>query len=928
MMAAMRVPARRRLLVSLAAMSLVVVACTSSTGDDAGDDGPDAGATPGGVAPSASDPDEQPPELDLAVDGDQLTVSVDGDPVLALAPPAPPDSPEGAAGVGPVAWRTVPYEVRSKQGELYLGHELLSTPPASEVPFTSAGAPEVLEDDDGGLTVAYPAAGPERSTAEVRAEPVDGGVVRIAVTAPPDATELAVSFVCGPEQRFYGLGAQVWATQHRGETVPIWVVEQGLGKVTPETPEPVPSVLGEPYDSYVPMPFLWSDGGSGPVPHGVSLDTDRYSTFELCTEEHPEVWRVRTWDRELAWYVYAGSDPLDVIERYTSVVGRPERLPPDWFFAPMNDAVRGQDNVRRVAELIRANDIPSSVIWTEDWLGIGSQATGFRLSHDWDVSTTEYPDLAALTAGLHDLGFRFLGYFSPFIVSPESTPGGPSVDQGGDPVELVAHNAEKWAEAVEGRFFITTPGGAPYLMFTPPFALPGGTALDVTNPEAVAWYQGYVRRAEALGLDGAMVDFGEWVPFDAQFADGRTGAELHNPYPVIWQGINREVWDELRPDGDYLFYSRSGYTGSQTTAPAIWGGDQNTTFDRLDGLGSVITLGVNLGMSGVSFYGHDIAGYSAFAIPGVANTPTTKELFLRWAAIGAYTPMMRTHHGSRYGENWSFEGAPNPDDPSDPVDDPETLRIWKRLAETHIALFPYAQAYAARSVATGAPIMRHPILLHPDDPNLQQGLPEGEEWEAFAAVGRPADELFQYYFGDELLVAPVVDEGVDSRPVYLPEGLWVDVRTGARHSGPTTVTASAAPGDVPVYAPAGAIVPQLPPGVETLAPSTDPDVVDLGDVAGRRAVDVYLGADGGFVLVDGTRFELSSAPLQGPVDLDGVRVEVDGEEADVGVSGSVLTIDVDVEAEAELALTLDDRRAAVLTIATPEPVVYTVRLVA
>lgn len=900
----------------LLAVGLVAAACTDGDGGTGAATSTTVAVADGGGAADAT----PAPALAAEVGADgTITFTSGGEPFLRTVPVGG----EATDGIATVAWRTTPYQVASKQPGLYLGHEVLSTPGPEAVPWTAPVAATV-DGQDGGTVTATLSAADTGEQATISVEPLDAGIVRVEIDAPDTATEVATSFACTAGDRFYGFGAQTWATQHRGSTVPIWVVEQGLGKVTPETPQPAPSVMGEPYDSYVPMPFFWSPGPEGgPGPYGVSLDTTRYAAFELCTAEHPDTWRVRTWDDRLSYEVYVGARPLDVVERYTSVVGRPP-MPPDWFFAPMNDAVRGQDNVARVAQLLRANDIPSSVIWTEDWIGIGSQATGFRLSHDWQVSPTEYPDLRALTDQLHADGFRFLGYVSPFIVSAESTPGGPSVDQTGQPVELVPHNQEKWAEAQAGGYYLTTPDGEPSFMLTPPFVLPGGTALDVTDSEAVQWFQGYLARAEALGLDGTMTDFGEWVPFDARFANGETGAELHNEYPVRWQQINREFWDEARPDGDYLFYVRSGFTGSQRWAPAFWGGDQNTSFDRLDGLASVVSLGVNLGMSGVPFYGHDIAGYSAFAIPGVENTPTTKELFLRWAAIGAYTPMMRTHHGSRYGENWSFEGAPNPAYPADPVDDPETLAAWKALAETHISLFPYQQAMAAAALERGQPIMLHPILLYPDDPNLQRGLPEGPEWDAFAAVGRPRGELFEYFFGTELLVAPVIDAGATGRPVYLPEGDWVDVATGERFTGPTTITAEAAPGEIPVYARAGGVVPRLPPGVETLAPTDAPGVVDLADVAGELVVDAYLGADGSFELADGTRFELTSSSLP-----DGaVRAEVDGEPADVVRDGAVLRVAAELAGDGTVRLDLGDAGSAELRVqGAPGPRTYTVRFV-
>ena len=837
-----KVRRRRRVTVVLVAAALAAGACSSGGGD-----APDTEGTAGPLALEAG-----------AVVADGATV-------------VPASTSAGRAA--PTAWRDAPFEVEVKGGGAYLGHELLSSPDEREVAWDDAGV-------------------------ELTTESLDGGALRVTARAPEGATQVSVSFACRDDERFYGLGAQSWATEHRGETVPVWVVEQGLGKITPDTPEPAPSVMGEPYDSYAPIPFFLSSEG-----YGVSYRGDPYATFELCTEDHPDTWRLETWSDELVFDVVTGDEPLDVVAAYSATVGRPQS-PPDWFYAPMNDAVRGQDNVERVARLIRDRDIPSSVMWTEDWIGIGSQQTGFRLSHDWDVSETEYPDLRGLTDDLHAEGFRFLGYFSPFIPTDETTPGGPSTDQNGNPVVLQPHNQEKWAEAEAGGYAFTDAEGEPYLMLTPPFVPPGGAGLDVTDEAAVDWFLGYLSAAEELGLDGSMTDFGEWVPFDARFEDGRTGAEVHNPYPVLWQQIHRDFWEEARPNGDYLFYVRSAYTGSQSAAPAIWGGDQNTSFDRLDGLASVVTLGVNLGITGMAFYGHDIAGYSAFAIQGVENEPTGRELFLRWAAVGAYTPMMRTHHGSRYGENWSFEGAPNPDQPEEPLTDERTLEAWKALATDHIRLFPYLSAYGAEAVERGVPIMRHPVLLHPDDPVFAGTLPDEPAWEDFAAVGPPGGETFQYFLGDELLVAPIVDEGVTERPVHLPEGLWYDIRTGERLEGPATVTAEAAPGDIAVYAPAGALVPRLPTGVETLVPTDDEEVVDHTDVADQLDLDVFLGAEGRFELTDGTTFELTGevGPGEAEVSLGDQPLEVrdtprgrrvvvpETESAELRIGGATLTI--------------------------------------
>lgn len=734
-------------------------------------------------------------------------------------------------------------------------------------------------------TLAYNLGNSEETTSNLKLELLEttagnGSVIKVSLSVPAGQNQLSQSFLCGADERFYGFGSQSFATQHRGQTVPLWVNEGGLGKVAPGE-ERQSSFQGEIYDSHVPVPFFMSSAG-----YGVYLETYHRAVIELCTEDHADSWRLEVWDDEVTFYVFAADTALELLEIYGELGGNPLRMPPDWFFAPMNDAVRGQENVLRVMNKIRDNNIPSSVMWSEDWIGVGSQATGFRLSHDWDYSEYEYPDFKDMVDDLHTNGFKFLGYFSPFIIHKNSTSERTeTVD--GEQVQLYAHNQERWEQAEANEYYFTTEAGAYYPMITPPFNY-SNTGMDLTKQSAIDWLHEYLTAAEELGLDGSMTDFGEWVPWDAQFANGETGAAVHNEYPVLWAKAHRDFWEEARPDGDYLFYVRSGYSGSQVHASAFWAADQNTNWDRLDGMASVITIGINLGLSGVSFYGHDIAGYSAFEIEGVANDRTTEELFFRWTEIGAYTPMMRTHHGSVYGENWSFEGAPNEENPVEPVEDAETLAHWKNYAEQHIALFPYLKAYAKQSVERGLPIMRHPWLLFPDDEVIQNGT-DNDLFAAFTGESTgiyPFNELFQYFLGNELLVAPIISEGSTSRPVYLPEGTWFNIFTNEAHAGKQTITATAAVEEIPVYAPAGAIIPRLPEGVETLVPIEDESIVDHTDVADQMRLAIYLGADGSFTLADGTQFTLNhAAAVAGE---SGLSAQVSGNSVAVTVQNNAI----------------------------------------
>jgi len=265
------------------------------------------------------------------------------------------------------------------------------------------------------------------------------------------------------------------------------------------------------------------------------------------------------------------------------------------------------------------------------------------------------------------------------------------------------------------------------------------------------------------GMDGWMADFAEWLPLDGVVDDGTNPVVAHNTYPEAWQHLSREVLDELRADGDWVTFARSGFTGVQAVTQIIWAGDQETSFSPHDGLPTVVPALLNLGISGVPFVTHDIGGFSSVGTP-----PRSKELFLRWTELGAFTPFMRTHEGDKKGLNWQWDS------------DAETIAHFRRFARIHDTLAPELMALARTATRTSAPILRHLALVFPDDAG-SRGISD------------------QFLVGDTLLVAPVVVEGATQRRLYLPPGAWYDVWSGTRFAGPATIDVDAPIGRPPVF---------------------------------------------------------------------------------------------------------------------------------
>ncbi len=765
------------------------------------------------------------PPPDLGGDAAAGDLGVDGGPADAGAPDGA--APDAALACDPTAERAAyplgdwTVEVAANGDWLVSGHggTLAAVAPCEPSVRVGVGAPD-LRAGFGSFMVGLGALDwAPASAAEVRVEADDAHVrldfgeaallfrthergLEVRVESGADAAELR--WRCGEGDGYFGLGSQVVGLNLRGRNWPLFTQEQGISKNETGAGFPLANTVEA---AYAPMGVwhAWTGPGEG---YAAVLGPDEYSEVDLCATDEEAV-ALRTLGADPWFVLVPGETPRERMAAVTEIVGRPPPSP-DWTFAPWNDAVGGPARLREVAEKLRAEGVPSSAIWSEDWIGGEQGPSGFRLSYAWEWDPEQYPDLPAEVARLHDEGFAFLAYFNSFV--PEPT--------------------RMFDEGVEGGFLIADAAGDLITFLDPAFR--NTSLVDLTNPDALAWLTGYLTRAVTeIGVDGWMADFSEWLPVETALASGETGWQGHNPYPLWWQRANLEAFAETRPDGNYTFFARSGWAsvesgGSAGATPTMWGGDQETDWSRTDGLPTVLSIAVNLGLAGVGVFGSDIAGYSSFR-----ETPNTnKELFYRWTEVGAFHPLMRTHHGSDECGNWAFDR------------DAETLAHYRRWARVHTRLFPLWRRLADESSATGLPITRHPVLVEPDRPEL---------W---------ADATDQHFVGDDLLVAPVVVEGATSRPVRLPSVGWWPL------FGDAPLDAAELEVDLPitetgVFVRPGTVLELLPRAVDSLYGATVDGVTDLEDLAGERTLAVYPAAG---EVPDWGAAALDEAPLPECVD--------------------------------------------------------------
>jgi len=581
-------------------------------------------------------------------------------------------------------------------------------------------------------------------TATLNAAAVDGEVSEFRIELAGSAADsIAVGVRCDEGGTFHGFGEQYNGTNQRGEAFPLLVNEQGNGR------DGSPGLsVGDEHTTYFPMPYYIDARGFGAL-----FDTARRVDVDLCASDEDTAWFEVISGAPVQWRVFHGPTALDVIRQLGDLVGRPTQ-PPAWAYNLWMAGQGGRANVLRERTGLEAADIPVSAFWVQDWGGIRINFDGgFGVQYLWEPDDGLYPGFAAMVADFHKAGYKFLTYVNPFIVDPAS------VDDADDPARF----APRFQAMDEMGLLLNNQLGDTYSDLLIPNVPQNDGHPDFSNPATIEFIsETFKEVVNSYGVDGWMADFGEWVPVDSVPQDGSDSIERRNTFPIDWQRATRDAMEIVRPDGDWAMFARSGFTGVQGVAQIHWVGDQETNWGKLDGLPTVVPAMLNLGLAGQPFVTHDIAGFAR------GTGPSTKELFQRWTELGAFTPIMRTHDGADKVNNWRWNK------------DEDTTSHFRKFTYVHCALMNDFMMLAAEAEETGAPMLRHLMLVFPDD---------RETW----------DISDQFMIGDSLLVAPVIEEGAVSRSVYFPAGSWYNVWTGEAVPGGQRTVVAAPIGSPPVY---------------------------------------------------------------------------------------------------------------------------------
>jgi alpha-glucosidase len=205
----------------------------------------------------------------------------------------------------------------------------------------------------------------------------------------------------------------------------------------------------------------------------------------------------------------------------------------------------------------------------------------------------------------------------------------------------------------------------------------------------------------------------------------------------------------------------AGY-GSQKYSTSMWCGDQSVNWETHDGIASVIPSALSTGIIGNPFTHSDIGGYTS-----LHGNIRTKELFDRWCEMNVFTSYMRTHEGNRPAENFQY------------YNNEDSMDLMAVHSNIRTVMLPYLKHLVQEGSELGYPMQRALFMHYENDE-------------------RAYDIQYQYLFGSDVLVAPVLEAGANTKKVYLPEDEWVHLWTGKEYKG-GDVTVSAPVGYPPVF---------------------------------------------------------------------------------------------------------------------------------
>ena len=518
-------------------------------------------------------------------------------------------------------------------------------------------------------------------------------------------------------------------------------------------------------DKPVPLRLEWkTSGGMVAITHNDPLPTPERHSLTMSSEIAEAI----------NYYVISADSMDNVIKGYRHLTGQAPMMP-KWAYGFWQSRQRyeTQQQLLDTVSEYRKRGWPLDNI-VQDWFYWPEDGWG---SHDFDK--VRFPDPKGMVDAVHKQHARIMiSIWGKFYANTAN-------------YKELASKGYMWTKNVEdGALDWVGPGYK-------------NSHYDPYTQEARDIYYRQIKKIADLGFDAWWMDNTEPdVLSNSRLEDFKkligptvygAGEITFNPYSLVHSGGMVEHLRRDQPDTRQFILSRSGFAGIQRNSVAVWSGD---TAGRWNNLYDQIASGVNMSMSGVPNWTHDIGGYAQenrFQTGDVGsaqeNRATTaaqakpedmrewRELNWRWFQFGAFSPLFRSHGEVVKREIYNISAGD------------EAMRDnMVHYLKLRYRLMPYIYSMAADTHYSAGTMMRGLVMDFPKDDRIK-------------------DVKDQYMFGPAFMVAPVTAYQARQRTVVFPAGAdWIDFDTGMRHKGGTTASVAAPSERIPLFLRSGSIV--------------------------------------------------------------------------------------------------------------------------
>lgn len=502
---------------------------------------------------------------------------------------------------------------------------------------------------------------------------------------------------------------------------------------------------------YKHLPFFLKLKEDGSECCGVFYHTAEECTLDMGREYngyYPPMGQYHCCSDEVDLFLMAGPTMEDVISRFTCLTGRPALLPGyalGYLGSTMFYTELPENCDRAVLDFVaQAEQMGIPCSNFQLSSGYTTDDTGRRNVFSWN--RRKFPDPAAFAAAMDAAGAPITPNIKPAMLTTNPL----------------------YAAFRDMGCFIHNPDGTPYLA-----RFWGGTGsfVDFSNPRARGMWKEHLKNSLLeKGVYSVWNDNNEFDISDEEAICDNEGqivpaVQLRGVLPMLMNIASKEALEEVYPNKRLYQVTRSGCAGICRYAQT-WTGDNRTGWDSLR-YNIATMLGSSL--SGLPLTGSDIGGF--------AGPAPEKELFLRWIWCGVLMPRFTIHSANSDNtvtEPWMF---------------PEQMSIIRKAFRLRSRLMPLLYSLHEYTARTGAPILRPMVYAFPRDLHSRR-------------------EDVDFLLGDGMLCACVVEQGAETREVWLPEGeVFYDLFTRQRYVGGQTVVLPAPLDGTPLLQRGGSILP-------------------------------------------------------------------------------------------------------------------------